>query len=347
MNKINIRMNNERKTLPVALVFSLVFHLCLGTIGYMKFFKFKIITPDLSGASSVQLKNRIRLDEIKFISKNDLKKLKNSNFLNRQIVASESSDRAEKVKESRFLGEKNQAFDRQTLARKNGAFKEAGLGKRDADLIKEIEAVKQMKNKVSNTNKSVVGLPSQKILSLNDFGHFKMSEVEKIMKSEKYENTKTDESLSEKFEKNKTNLGAENGKRGVAGLSQSSDFVEDVPLGDMTQLNTTEFKYYGFYHRIRQKLEQHWGSTIKAKARNLYRSGRRLPESENLITSLTVVLDHVGNIVDMQIEGTSGVKELDQAAIDSFNKAGPFPNPPKGLMVDGRAKIQWGFVVKS
>ena len=102
-----------------------------------------------------------------------------------------------------------------------------------------------------------------------------------------------------------------------------------------------------FYHRIRQRLEQYWGSSIQSKAKHLYKSGRRIPASENLITAITVTLDVKGNILDIKIDGTSGVKELDQAAIESFNKAGPFPNPPKGLLVDGRAVIQWGFVVKS
>jgi len=42
------------------------------------------------------------------------------------------------------------------------------------------------------------------------------------------------------------------------------------------------------------------------------------------------------------------VKELDDAAIESFNKAGPFPNPPKDLISNsGTAIIKWGFVVKS
>jgi protein TonB len=114
----------------------------------------------------------------------------------------------------------------------------------------------------------------------------------------------------------------------------------------MTNLNTTEYKYYGFYHRIRQKLEQYWGNSIQEKAKKLYKVGRRLPASENMITAITVVLDDHGSIVDIKVDGTSGVRELDQAAIESFNKAGPFPNPPKGLLVDGRAIIQWGFVVK-
>jgi TonB family protein len=142
-------------------------------------------------------------------------------------------------------------------------------------------------------------------------------------------------------------LGGAEGQIGKSGLSRSNDFVDDIPLGEVTHLNTQEFKYYGFYNRIKQQLEQFWGKSISEKARSLYRSGRRLPGNEQLITSVTVILNEKGDILNILIDGSSGVKELDQAAVESFKKAGPFPNPPKGLVVNGRAVIQWGFVVKS
>ena len=118
-------------------------------------------------------------------------------------------------------------------------------------------------------------------------------------------------------------------------------------MSDFTQLNTVEFKYYGFYHRIRQKLEQFWGRSIQEKAEAIYKSGRRLPASDNYTTSLQVTLNAKGEIVAVNIKSPSGVKELDDAAIESFNQAGPFPNPPKDLVRNGRAVIEWGFVVKS
>src|SRR5690606_32926248 len=37
-------------------------------------------------------------------------------------------------------------------------------------------------------------------------------------------------------------------------VSSTNDHIEGVPLGDLTYLNTVEYKYYGFYHRIKQKL---------------------------------------------------------------------------------------------
>lgn len=80
------------------------------------------------------------------------------------------------------------------------------------------------------------------------------------------------------------------------GLSATNDYVEEVALGDFTHLNTVEYKFYGFYHRIRQKLEQFWGRSILEKAANIFRAGRRLPASENLITSLQVTLNESGEI---------------------------------------------------
>jgi protein TonB len=128
---------------------------------------------------------------------------------------------------------------------------------------------------------------------------------------------------------------------------QSNDYIDDLPLGDMTRVNTKEYRYFGFYDRIRKKLEQFWGSTLKKKARLLYKKGRRFPASVDRITSLKVTIDKKGNIIDIAIQGTSGVAELDEAAVESFNKAGPFPNPPSGLVKNGHADIEWGFVVKS
>lgn len=130
-------------------------------------------------------------------------------------------------------------------------------------------------------------------------------------------------------------------------VSSTNDYLEEIPPGDLTHLNTVEYKYYGFYHRIRQKLEQFWGRSLYEKAEQLAKDGRRVPASEELITALQITLDEKGNIISINILGSSGIKELDDAAIESFNEAGPFPNPPKDLIVDGRVTLEWGFVVKS
>ena len=130
-------------------------------------------------------------------------------------------------------------------------------------------------------------------------------------------------------------------------VSSTNDYLENIPLGDVTNLNTAEYKFYGFYHRIRQKLEQFWGASLQEKAEEMVQAGRRVPASEELITALRITLDAQGEIIAIKVLGSSGIKELDDAAIESFNEAGPFPNPPKGLIVDGQVTLEWGFVVKS
>ena len=139
--------------------------------------------------------------------------------------------------------------------------------------------------------------------------------------------------------------GSKNGARNKKGIASNNDYLEEVPLGDMTRLNTQEFKYYGFYFRIKQQLEQYWGSSIREKITKVYKRDGRFPASDKFLTSVKVVLDKSGQIVDVVIKGSSGVSELDDAAVESFNRAGPFPNPPKGMMVNGKASIEWGFAV--
>ena len=236
----------------------------------------------------------------------------------KQIVQSEDSEAREKKKDS-FLSDKDRSFERQTVAKNVDIFKKAALG--DARVTQKAQTKSTEAKKVDFKN-----------IKLSDLG---MAAGEQGLP--KRLRAPASESVQ----------GMKNGDPLAQGLSATNDYVEEVALGDFTHLNTVEYKFYGFYHRIRQKLEQFWGKSIQEKAEAIFRSGRRLPASENLITSLQVTLDAKGEIVNVKILGASGVKELDDAAIESFNEAGPFPNPPKELLVNGKATIDWGFVVKS
>lgn len=129
--------------------------------------------------------------------------------------------------------------------------------------------------------------------------------------------------------------------------SSTSDYLKDISPGDVTNLNTKEFKYFGFYERIRQKLEAIWGISIQEKAQELFRKGKGLRYSSEYATFLQITLNHRGEILTIHILSKSGVKELDEGALESFKKAAPFPNPPRGLLVNGVALLQWGFVVKN
>lgn len=301
-----------------ALIFSFVLH--LGFLG------FRIKLPDLKDKKSVaQRVIKVRINPEKVVPK--------KNKLKKQIVTTENNGK-EVAKDTKYLSEKTQSFDRETVSKRIGVFKESGKGiRKGAKTITQTKknVQKNTKKVAKNVKKKGVRKISKK-LSLNDLALG--SQTPKDQK---------------KFETQKklAALGLKSGREGLLGLSQNNDFVEDVPLGDVTNLNTVEYRYYGFYHRIKQKLEQYWGNSLRKKAEALFKQGRRIPASENRITSLTITMDSMGDIVDIKINATSGVRELDDAAIESFKQAGPFPNPPKGMMKDGLAQIEWGFVVKS
>lgn len=337
--EFRLRKTGQIKKNLISLFASVMVHLVLAIL----FLDVKVPTLSIpvQKLDPAQLaKTRIQLDEIKFLPPEEIRKLKDkTQRKNRQIVSTE--DRGESVKPvaSRFLGEKDQQFLRETIAKRNGSFKEMGLGsktgsetansleKPKSDIAKQDQPAGRLKNKNINWGDLAIGMKSHSLENAKEVAHIK---TQAAVESDK-----------------NGALGDEAGKASKVGLSANNDFVEEIPLGDFTQLNTQEFKYFGFYNRIKLQLEQFWGKSINEKARALYRSGRRMPASDNMITSVTVVLNELGQIVSIKIDGSSGVRELDHAAVESFKKAGPFPNPPKGLVVDGRAIIQWGFVVRS
>lgn len=226
----------------------------------------------------------------------------------KQIVQSEESKIQEK-KDQSFLSDKNRSFDRQTVSKKIDVFKKMALGNAVTSSLSKQKKDAKNPNKIKNIKLSDIGISSRNPASLQRRGSL-------------------------------------NGDMAEFGVSATNDYVEEVKLGDFTHLNTVEYKYYGFFFRIRQKLEQFWGKSIHEKSQALFRSGRSIA-SQDYVTSLQVTLNVKGEIIRVKILGASGVKELDDAAVESFNNAGPFPNPPKDLLVNGMATIEWGFVVKS
>lgn len=244
---------------------------------------------------------------------------KESDAKKKQVVNSEESKLKAIPEDSKYLGKKSQLHDRQTKAKIVDSFNEGGKGVESSSSSK---ATKKLKQK-SQTTKKITKKAKSKFPKLSDLN------VAKDLSMEQFSPPK-----GHKF-----------GNEQKKGLSKNNDYLEDVPLGEFTKLNTTEFKFYGFYYRIRQQLEQHWGSLLREKAKILYKKNRKIA-SDSKITQLKVTLDSKGNIVAVLLQNTSGVQELDDAAIESFNKAGPFPNPPQGMLVDGKATIEWGFVVK-
>lgn len=130
--------------------------------------------------------------------------------------------------------------------------------------------------------------------------------------------------------------------------SQTSDHLKDVQADIQTLLNTREFKYATYYHRIRDQIRQYWEPSIREKVKKIFAQGRTLASTQDRITRVMVILDKNGALVRVKILGQSGVQDFDDAATEAFKAAEPFPNPPDGMIEqDGTIKILWDFVLEA
>jgi TonB family protein len=129
---------------------------------------------------------------------------------------------------------------------------------------------------------------------------------------------------------------------------KGGQYIQGMKEGETSALNTKEFVFFSYFDRVRRQLDQAWQPILRQQIARLYKAGRRLASNSDYTTRTMVTLDQRGQIVRVQVLEQSGTFDLDEAAIDALNKAGPYPNPPRGL-VDGTGKVQirWDFILKT
>jgi len=124
----------------------------------------------------------------------------------------------------------------------------------------------------------------------------------------------------------------------------ANDHLQDVEEGDGTYLSTREWKYASFFNRVKQAVGQQWNPAHQLRLRdptgNVY-GGR------DRYTLLTITLDQQGRLKDAYVEKSSGLDFLDLEAIQAFERAQPFPNPPAGILAsDSMVHFQFGFFLE-
>lgn len=232
-----------------------------------------------------------------------------TNKKNKQIVEQmEKSVNDEAPKKDAFLSKNNQSVLEETKAKKSGQF--------NNENGQNGEPKKVAKSKPKKTNNS-------KVISAKD-------------------------SFKPKFNWKPE---AEQQKRNFAKAgspSATDDHLKDLQYGADTLLNTREFIYYSYYQRIKKQLRQYWEPSIKHKMERIFKSGRRLASVQTRTTRCLIILNQFGKLVKVQVIEDSGVSDLDDAAVEAFEAAAPFPNPPKGIIEkDGTIKIRWDFVLEA
>lgn len=237
-------------------------------------------------------------------------KRKKAEILNQQVVEQDLKPSLDEAPDTRFLSAQNQKVEKQTVTRNRGEFQN------NKKLAPPGKANPSTNKKISLSSLA------PKLGSKNAFDP-------SALKQENQEKTESAEAAA-------------------AGGSATQDYLKDVDQGLETLLNAREFKYYSYYNRIRRQLSQHWEPKVRVKMSQMFKQGRYLAAATDRVTKLIVILDKKGNLVNVQMVKDSGVTDLDDAAVEAFQSAAPFPNPPQGIIEqDGTVKIRWDFVLET
>lgn len=108
----------------------------------------------------------------------------------------------------------------------------------------------------------------------------------------------------------------------------------DERRGDAVALNTKEFLYASYLNRIRRLVNFYW-------QQNLDNLGPGVSLSKSsYTTAVEAILSSDGALEQIEVTARSGSPELDDCLVRAFRVAGPFPNPPEGLVEkDGRVYL--------
>ena len=148
-------------------------------------------------------------------------------------------------------------------------------------------------------------------------------------------------------EESPTKAGTESGTQATQGSDATegggapNDDLDNVEAGKGTFLNTREWKYAAFFNRVKQAVSARWDPNARLRARN-----RGLGQADR-VTVLRVTLRPDGTIVDLFVEQSCGMDELDVEAMNAFTKAQPFANPPAALVENGVIAFGFSFRVSN
>jgi TonB family protein len=271
-----------------------------------------------------EIKPKKETIEVSYVDPSEKDKKPNDKMeKNRQVVDQDDSAlNNEMPDDDYYLSKNNQKVLKQTVAKEKGEFKNTKT-KKSADNKPEAQ-----KHQAQQQQAKLEPLPLQETRHLEKF------------------NPMSDMSAS--FKEKSFNTMASTTPSSTATASQTQDYLKDKNIGVETILSTKEFKYYTYFNRIRKQLSQHWEPKVRDKLTKMFRQGRSIASEQDRTTKLLIILNPQGVLVNVQLVSDSGVKDLDEAAIESFRSAAPFPNPPKGIVdPDGTVKIRWDFILES
>ena len=129
----------------------------------------------------------------------------------------------------------------------------------------------------------------------------------------------------------------------LAGNPGSDDYLPEIlDEGDTNLLNTRKFRYWDFFQRVKERVRTEWNPATVWRSRDP--TGKRYGVRDRL-TVVRVTLDPDGGLKAIRVAQRSGLSFLDDEARRAFTAAGPYPNPPQGLMNgNGEVEFKFGFM---
>ncbi len=266
--------------------------------------------------------SRPRLVDIDYVSPPVLDRIKSETLsaeenLKRIVDQADKSFNNEESKNAKYLSKNTQRVEKETVAKNRGEFRNSAQQEQQTQQQRP-QRPQQQKNQMEKAVKQAFD---------------PLAETKKSFKN------KMVDTVSGETPSNPSASGSP---------SQTQDYLKNTDIGVETILNTKEFKYYTYFNRIRRQLSHYWEPKVREKLTKMFRQGRNIASNQDRITKLLIILDPVGLLVNVQVLSDSGVKDLDEAAIEAFRSAAPFPNPPQGIVEeDGTVKIRWDFILES
>lgn len=109
----------------------------------------------------------------------------------------------------------------------------------------------------------------------------------------------------------------------------SVDHLEDIETGEETALSAKRWVYASFFNRMKRQVAMNWDPQTVWRRSDPQGTHHGF---KTRVTEVRVSLSPKGDVAKIVVTGPSGVGELDEEAMRAFRAAGPFPNPPEGLV---------------
>lgn len=62
-------------------------------------------------------------------------------------------------------------------------------------------------------------------------------------------------------------------------------------------------------------------------------------------TRVDVFVDAKGKVLNVRLGRSSGLDYINTASVETFRRVAQLPPPPKQMLIDGTARLDWGFVI--